>query len=427
MDKFTLYNDDCLNVLRTMEDNSIDSCVTDPPYGIAFMGKEWDNFSTSKNSALGKKSPANEKSKEFPTRGKPIGGWSDEDRQAAYNFEKWCEDWSGEVLRVLKPGGFLLSFCSPRMYHRMTCGIEDAGFQIRDQIMWMYGSGFPKSHNIGDGWGTALKPAHEPIVVARKPIIKMSVAKNKEIYGTGAINIDGCRVEYSEDNPPIPQLAHGKTKVNSKKTMFDGPSMNKSSTEATIGGNLSGRWPANVIHDGSDEVVSNFPDRKTTWVSDKHANNRNGEFLGKLKHPGNQGFNDSGSAARFFYCAKASKSDKDEGLDSFLAKKAVYFQTGGGASGKPSSLSAGRNTEYKNIHPTVKPTDLMKYLCRLVTPKGGIVLDPFMGSGSTGKAAIQEGFRFCGIEMSDEYFEIAKARIEHAANGKICNLEDFFA
>lgn len=334
MDKFTLYNDDCLNILKTMEDNSIDSCVTDPPYGLSFMGKAWD-----------------------------------------YDVPK-KEIWQ-EVFRVLKPGAHLLAFFGSRTYHRGVLPIEDAGFEIRDQIMWLYGSGFPKSHNIGDGWGTALKPAHEPIVVARKPP-EDSIARNKEKYGTGAINIDECRTEEKGMKWEKPRGGIWKT---------------DKEAEAKLVQNELGRWPANVIHDGSDEVVTSFPNE----------------------------------TSKFFYSAKASKADKDEGLDCFLAKKSVYFQTGGGASGKPSSLSAGRNTEYKNIHPTVKPTDLMKYLCRLVTPKDGIVLDPFMGSGSTGKAAIQEGFGFCGIEMSEEYFEIAKARIEHAVNGKICNLEEFFS
>lgn len=334
MDKITLYNDDCLNILKTMENNSIDSCVTDPPYGLSFMGKAWD-----------------------------------------YDVPK-KEIWQ-EVFRVLKPGAHLLAFFGSRTYHRGVLPIEDAGFEIRDQIMWLYGSGFPKSHNIGNGWGTALKPAHEPIVVARKPP-EDSIARNKEKYGTGALNIDGCRTEEKGMKWEKPRGGIWKT---------------DSEAEAKLVENDLGRWPANVIHDGSDEVVTAFPNE----------------------------------TAKFFYSAKASKADKDEGLDNFLAKKVVSFQTGNGASGKPSSMSAGRNTEYKNIHPTVKPTELMKYLCRLVTPKGGIVLDPFMGSGSTGKAAIQEGFRFCGIEMSEEYFEISKARIEHAANGKICNLEDFFA
>lgn len=435
MDKFTLYNDDCLNALKLMEDNSIDSCVTDPPYGLSFMGKAWD-----------------------------------------YDVPK-AEIWK-EVFRVLKPGAHLLAFFGSRTYHRGVVQIEDAGFEIRDQIMWLYGSGFPKSHNIGkaidatlvhgnshsssikktnvdrpgdpraigslpnngiasgdrregisndnpmtneasqwEGWGTALKPAHEPIVVARKPI-NQTVAKNVLEYGTGALNIDGCRTEEKGMKWEKPRGGIWKT---------------DSEAEAKLVENDLGRWPANVIHDGSDEVVNAFPSAGSgngkgaySYAGREYDNKDTSMFNGdKPQAPSN--YNDSGSAARFFYCAKASKSDKDEGLDSFLAKKAVYFQTGGGASGKPSSLSAGRNTEYKNIHPTVKPTDLMKYLCRLVTPKNGIVLDPFMGSGSTGKAAIQEGFRFCGIEMSDEYFEIAKARIEHAVSDKTVNLEDFFS
>lgn len=385
MDKFTLYNDDCLNVLKTMEDNSIDSCVTDPPYGLSFMGKAWD-----------------------------------------YDVPK-KEIWQ-EVFRVLKPGGHVLAFFGSRTYHRGVIQIEDAGFEIRDQIMWLYGSGFPKSHNIGNGWGTALKPAHEPIVVARKPI-NQSVAKNVLEYGTGALNIDGCRVEYEENSRLLKGGSYGGNRQGSTgKSIFG-----TGNKEVSYDGDLpSGRWPANVIHDGSDEVVSGFPDAgggngkgAYSYAGREYDNKDTSMFNGdKPQAPSN--YNDSGSAARFFYCAKASKSDKDEGLDCFLAKKVVSFQTGGGASGKPSSLSAGRNTEYKNIHPTVKPTELMKYLCRLVTPKGGIVLDPFMGSGSTGKAALQEGFRFCGIEMSSEYFEIAKARIEHAADDKTVNLEEFF-
>ena len=401
MDKFTLYNDDCLNALRTMEDNSIDSCVTDPPYGLSFMGKSWD-----------------------------------------YDVPK-KEIWE-EVFRVLKPGAHLLAFFGSRTYHRGVVQIEDAGFEIRDQIMWLYGSGFPKSHNIGkaidaqagakrtvvgtrkhptlkdvnkieesanaahgdntwkrewdltapatedaaqwEGWGTALKPAHEPIVVARKPITQ-TVAKNVVEHGTGAINIDGCRVVVAPDDDVFAKNPNTKGGFGHGNAAVYGDSNGAPEYDPT-----KGRWPANVIHDGSDEVMQSFPNE----------------------------------TPRFFYSAKTSKSDKDEGLEDFLAKKVVSFQTGGGASGKPSSLSAGRDTEYKNIHPTVKPTELMKYLCRLVTPKNGVVLDPFMGSGSTGKAAAQEGLNFIGVEMSKEYFEIAEARIKHAYENKLINLEDFF-
>ena len=411
MNKVILYNDDCLNILKTLDDNSIDSCVTDPPYGLSFMGKSWDY--------------------DVP------------------KFEIWRE-----VYRVLKPGAHLLAFFGSRTYHRGVVQIEDAGFEIRDQIMWIYGSGFPKSHNIGkaidkeagakknvigtkigkggenlnilsrqgknddkeakgcgaygkgakqinveipitepateeakqwEGWGTALKPAHEPIVVARKPITQ-SVAKNVLEYGTGALNIDDCRVQFSEND----DNRIGKNyKHNASADYVVAENKDNSKGDNTELYKSNGRWPANVIHDGSDEVVSQFPNE----------------------------------SSRFFYCAKASKSDRDDGLDEFLEKKVVTFQTGNGASGNPSSISADRDTQYKNIHPTVKPTDLMKYLCRFVTPKNGIILDPFMGSGSTGKAALSEGFRFVGIEMNKEYFEIAEARIDASDKN---SLEDFF-
>ena len=366
MSKFNLYNDDCLNALKLMEDNSIDSCVTDPPYGLSFMGKAWD-----------------------------------------YDVPK-KEIWQ-EVFRVLKPGAHLLAFFGSRTYHRGVLPIEDAGFEIRDQIMWLYGSGFPKSHNIGDGWGTALKPAHEPIVVARKPITQ-TVAKNVLEYGTGAINIDECRTEEKGMKWEKPRGGIWQTDKETKAELIE---------------NELGRWPANVIHDGSDEVVQNFPNAQSGKSNGNAPTGESGNIT-PMRRGTLISRNDSGSAARFFYSAKASKADKDEGLEDFLAKKVVSFQTGGGASGKPSSLSAGRDTEYKNIHPTVKPTDLMKYLCRLVTPKNGIVLDPFMGSGSTGKAAAQEGFKFIGIEMSPEYFEIAEARVKHAYDGITISLEEFF-
>lgn len=327
---FELYNGDCLDELKKLPDNSIDSCVTDPPYGLSFMGKSWD-------------------------------------------YDVPSADIWREVLRVLKPGGYLLAFFGSRTYHRGAIQIEDAGFEIRDQIMWLYGSGFPKAGN--------LKPAHEPIVVARKNL-EGSRKNNVEKYGTGNFNIDESRIGEGAKKWTKPRGGIWKTDSEAKAVLIDNP---------------LGRYPANVIHDGSDEVIDNFPTSET-----------------------------DASASRFFYCAKASKSDRDEGLEKFLAKKIVTFQTGGGASGKASSLSAGRDTEYKNIHPTVKPTDLMKYLIKLVTQQGGTVLDPFMGSGTTGKACGFEGFNFIGVERDAEYFEIAKARIEHAYQNKTVSLEAFF-
>jgi hypothetical protein len=282
---------DCLEVLKTLPSCSVDSVVTDPPYGLSFMGKKWDY--------------------DVPS----VDVWE-------------------ECLRVLKPGGHLLAFAGTRTQHRMAVRIEDAGFEIRDMIAWVYGSGFPKSHNLqGDwqGWGTALKPALEPITVARKPLIG-TVADNVLAHGTGGLNIDGCRV----GNEII------KTQGGDKFPGVYG-------TYATCQESThQGRWPANLIHDGSEEVTRLMTD---------------GE-------------------ARFFYTAKASRDDRDHG----------------------------------NTHPTVKPTDLMRYLCRLVTPPCAVVLDPFMGSGSTGKAAILEGFKFIGIEREHQYYEIAKARISAVQN-----------
>lgn len=430
MTQFTLYNDDCLNVLKTLDDNSIDSCVTDPPYGLSFMGKSWD-------------------------------------------YDVPSADIWREVLRVLKPGGHLLAFFGSRTYHRGVIQIEDAGFEIRDQIMWLYGSGFPKSHNIAkdlnkkagvefdvkpasgvgfmnaegdkgynvtknqmiqkgestdkakqwEGWGTALKPAHEPIVVARKPITEKNIADNVLKYGTGALNIDATRIG---DKKRVPgSLSKTENKVFGKGL----GSYRQDGTESGHNPNI-GRWPANLIHDGSDDVVGNFPESKGALApvkgTEKSTTGQNGIYghFDRVASPPLR--NDSGSASRFFYCAKASKSDRDEGLEQFLAKKIVTFQTGGGASGKASSLSANRNTEYRNNHPTVKPTELMKYLIKLVTQKNGTILDPFMGSGTTGKACGFEGFKFVGIERDADYFEIAKARIEHAYQNKTVNLENFF-
>ncbi len=377
---------DSLFLLPTLPDSSIDSIVTDPPYELGFMGKSWDKSGIANNVQLWK-----------------------------------------ECLRVLRPGGHLLAFSGSRTYHRMTCAIEDAGFEVRDQIMWVYGSGFPKSLNVSkaidkaagaerevvgesrdkgytacgvtsgasiggqqgghnfksvfditapatdlaktwDGWGTALKPAHEPIVLARKPLVG-TVAENVLQHGTGALNIDGCRVGTETITQRQAVRSDGS---NSSKAYNVGVARqwNGVSTQTT------GRWPANFIHDGSDEVLAGFP----------------GE----------------GSASRFFYCAKASKTDRDEGLEGF-EEKAVYSE----AAATP--MRDEREQAFRrNSHPTVKPTSLMRYLCRLITPPGGVILDPFLGSGSTGKAAALEGFSFIGIDLDADYVKIAKARIDFA-------------
>lgn len=382
---FEIHHGSCVDVMRTLPDNSVDSIVTDPPYGLSFMGKKWDY--------------------DVPAT------------------EIWAE-----CLRILKPGGYLLAFAGTRTQHRMAVRIEDAGFEIRDMIAWVYGSGFPKSHN-GEWGGTALKPALEPITMARKPLAG-TVATNVMQYGTGALNIDGCRVGDFQNTTPS-----GVDRRNAKLAEM-GYRPGEYQMGEKVPDTPPGRWPANVIHDGSEEVLAAFPEAKgqqgpisSTAPSEKTSNvygrmRREGEASADSDNEGAVGFKmkpgmrrlDSGSAARFFYCAKASKRDRDDGLDGF-AHATAGEMTGGRAEGSAGlnnpRAGAGRTGGGKNVHPTVKPTDLMAYLCRLVTPPGGVVLDPFMGSGSTGKAAIREGFRFIGIEREAEYIAIANARISH--------------
>lgn len=429
MTKVNLMLGDCLDKLKELDDDSVDSIVTDPPYGLSFMGKAWD--------------------KSVPS----------------------VEVWE-ECFRVLKPGGHLLAFAGTRTQHRMAVNIEDAGFEIRDMIAWVYGSGFPKSMNISkaidakiltgksnsvslskneknrpvlgtvkrvvsknrlasegesesgvkknrerfhdtetqeiavtssitddakkwEGWGTALKPALEPITVARKPISEKTVAANVLKHGTGAINIDESRVPVNNE-----KLGGSKDKHNfADKEGWDRPWMHdeekvkenkQQRLEKVAKAEQLGRFPSNLIHDGSEEVVELFP------------NTKEGD----------------GSASRFFYVPKTSKKDRNEGLENLPDKEWRH---------EGAAVPERKNRPFlpsKNNHPTVKPTDLMRYLVRMVTPKGGTTLDPFMGSGSTGKAAKLEGFGFIGIELDPDYLEIAKARID--AVERETNLEDFF-
>jgi site-specific DNA-methyltransferase (adenine-specific) len=368
---FIVHHGDCREVMATLDAESVDAVVCDPPYGLSFMGKGWDH-------------------------GVP-------------GEEFWTE-----ALRVAKPGAHLLAFGGTRTYHRLACAIEDAGWEIRDCVMWVYGSGFPKSHDVSkaidkaagaergrstvlsksvstcyaqdewtrlnagtvldpeaitqeaaqwSGWGTALKPAWEPIIVARKPLCG-TVADNVLTHGTGGINVGGCRVGTEST-------------VVSRKTvgaMMGSNGIYGGSNGLRDTGSNAGRWPANLIHDGSEGPSSLL-----------------------------------GSAARFFYCAKASKADRDEGCEGLIVKDVHRYGAGLGEGIDPNAPARNRNH-----HPTVKPTALMRYLCRLVTPPGGVVLDPFTGSGSTGKAAVCEGFDFVGIEREAEYVEIARARIAAA-------------
>lgn len=438
---------DCLEVLKELEDNSIDSIVTDPPYGLSFMGKKWDY--------------------DVPST------------------EIWAE-----CLRVLKPGGHLLSFAGSRTYHRMAVRIEDAGFEIRDQIMWIYGSGFPKSHNIGkniekikvggkknlkqigtrlgikvetgtsgfsyskeyvagksmggrqisgeipiyeitndyEGWGTALKPAHEPIVMARKPF-KGNVAQNVLEWGTGAINIDDSRVGIEGASKRSHQAGYKKK---------DDGTEDRSEHWARTGHQIiklnEGRFPANVIF---DEEAGKILDEQSGMKNGKNYGSYNYQdneyqvegFINNVKPNAPSNYGDIGGASRFFYCPKTSKKERNEGLDKFadLSGNVVANASGrqyklfcqtcekrqGICKCETANFGYKNPNTTKNNHPTVKPTDLMLYLIRLVTPKGAVTLDPFMGSGSSGKAAVRGGFKFLGIEREAEYLEIAKARIAH--------------
>ncbi len=441
-----IYQGDCLEYLRTLSDNSVDAVVTDPPYGLGkepdprevlsawldgnefkpggsgFMGKSWDAFVPS-----------------------PL---------------VWAE-----CLRVLKPGGHLVAFAGSRTYDWIALGVRLAGFEIRDQIMWIYGSGFPKSHNVSkaidkaagverkivgtydprskfdgkdrkskaiserwrqyegrddeedrmdwssapitapateaarqwDGWGTALKPAHEPIVLARKPLVG-TVAHNVTTHGTGAINVDGCRVHSDGSHKRPFQPTNAERSVYGEQSGFQ-PT------------NAEGRWPANILHDGSPKVLAVFPETAFGTGSTRGASSRiygGGKGFTAQTHDA-IGFGDTGSAARFFYCAKASRAERELGLADFAPET-----VGDGRQTANDTAYQRGKTERRNVHPTVKPVAVMRWLTRLVTPPGGVVLDPYTGSGTTGVAAALEGFEFIGCELSPEYCTIAESRVAHA-------------
>ncbi|WP_414488788.1 DNA-methyltransferase [Stenotrophomonas maltophilia] len=396
---------DCLEVMRRMADNSVDAIVTDPPYGLT----------TNKKGGTGTASV----NLETPHGRARIGTGNG---PGGFMGMKWDSDvpsveiWA-ECLRVLKPGGYLLAFAGTRTQHRMAARIEDAGFEIRDMIAWVYGSGFPKSHN-GLWGGTALKPALEPITVARKPLAG-TVEANWREHGTGALNIDACRVDL--DGAANPSIARRQGAINhlSTRKAAEAEAEGKLESRQSEGayraereGEALGRWPANLIHDGSDEVLEAFPNapgqQRDTGPMFARTAQVYGEFAGVSEH---RARGDSGSAARFFYCAKATREDRNDGLDS---DPVPAVSAGATMRDRETADWSKRNG---NHHPTVKPTNLMRYLCRLVTPAGGLVLDPFMGSGSTGKAAVLEGFQFVGIEQDPVYAAIAEARIRVAQPG----------
>jgi len=424
-----IYNMDCIEGMKLIEDNSIDSIVTDPPYGLGFMGKEWDTYDRTQ---FGLKGNEGENDLKVKKNFEVLPRYRSDN-----SFYEFSYAWAKEAFRVLKPGGYLLSFGGTRTYHRMASAIEDAGFEIRDMINWVYGSGFPKSLNVGkaidklqgnerevisegisgakethntynmkfeegkttslmggkynitkgtsdfEGWGTALKPAHEPIVVARKPLSEKSVAENVLKYGTGGINIDESRIGTESiftcgGKKGGVAFRDWKEKINEFH---------------------NGRFPANLIHDGSPEVLQEF--EKAGVSSPGHWANTKVTGFGKFGNGKSEYFGvgrkcEAGTPARFFkscefeiedapsfiYTAKASKSERNDGCES------------------------------KNIHPTVKPLKLIEYLTKLVTPKNGVCLDPFMGSGTTAVACVNNNFKYIGFEKEEEYVRICEARLK---------------
>ena len=385
-----LNNGDCIEVMQRLIDDGVqvDSVVTDPPYHLTSIverfGKE-GSAPVKVNEFFNKENGESKGSSPYKRSSTGFLGKEWDGGDIAFRQETW-----ELAYKLLKPGGHLLAFSASRNYHRMAVAIEDAGFEIRDQIMWIYGSGFPKSLNLGDGWGTSLKPAHEPIVMAKKRL-EGTNKQNKDKYGTGGINIDGCRIEgndakYPDTNPDFrDQGKKSKEAIGINKLSF-GQVQDAKRKEAEKEENNLGRFPANIMHGGLN----------TEW-------------------------------ARYFYCPKVSKEERNKGLDHLPTKKTSSMSGRRDAHDMEgysidNDVTGRFVTERKNVHPTVKPIELMKYLCRLVTPKGGVVLDPFMGSGSTGMAAKDEGFDFIGIEKEEEYFEIASARIKVTAP-----LMDFFS
>jgi DNA modification methylase len=389
---------DCLNKLKELADNSVDSVVTDPPYGWSFMGKAWDNFEIEKR-----------RQQEF-ARPPRKDGLYNQSLEGNRQFQAFTESYARELFRVLKPGGHMLVFCGPRTYHRMASGVEDAGFEIRDQLQWLFGSGFPKSHNLGGGIGSALKPANEPIVLARKPLSEKTLKANHERWGVGGLNIDQSRIDSPDANANAIQR--------SAKAGLSGLWGQDNHEQPTY--NAQGRWPANLL---LDEVAAEMLDQQVAETmpgmhvagNKKLGNARKTQdsIFGMGSNDGPVTLFDSADtkplASRFFYCAKSSKAERNAGLEGMPEKA-----TNDGREKDIDNAYQRGTTLRQNTHPTVKPIKLMEYLIKLICPPGGVILDPFCGSGSTLVAAKRLGFKFIGIEMSPEYVEIAEKRIEAA-------------
>lgn len=426
MSREQLIQGDCLEVLKGLEAESVDACVTDPPYGIGFMGREWDTFKPGTGKHRKLMHPRERQALEKIVSDNPnIHGRTrspalspsqiDYDYSAAglRKFQEWCELWAREVFRVLKPGAHIVVCGAPRAYHRMASGLEDAGFEIRDCLAWLFGSGFPKSLNLGEGLGTALKPAHEPIVLARKPF-KGSVRANVERHGTGALNIDATRIAY-QDAADYEAAKGGDSAGENNERVYGGGWTPKPQGEKVT---PLGRWPANVVMDDLAAMVLDEQSGECEPPGGPaKVGTGEGSWLGGGHPQGRLYLGESGGASRFYYVAKPSREERDYGCEGLRAKTAgeATARTDGTAGLNNPRAGAGRTGGARNFHPTVKPVELMRWLIRLVTPPNGVVLDPFLGSGTTGMAARYEQRSFIGIEREADYMAIAERRIKAVA------------
>jgi site-specific DNA-methyltransferase (adenine-specific) len=414
----------------TLSECSIDACVTDPPYGIGFMGKEWDSFLPSvaaKKAGLRQYGTLPRWKENNPNlKGRKVNGAIsasqieyDRGLQGQRAFQEWTAKWSGEVYRLLKPGAHIVVCGAPRSFHRMTCGLEDAGFEVRDCLSWLYGQGFPKSLNFDGGRGTALKPGWEPIVLARKPCGSSTTEVLKR-FGTGALNIDACRIGLAEGETPEdfyrvdgpdskPRTGVAYAQDNWTKEKF------KRTCER---GHDAGRWPPNVCLD--EDAAAMLDEQSGELVSGANPERRGpdkfrgiyGDFKGQEACEAARG-QDIGGASRFFYVAKPSREERDYGTEHLIARQRDESRKAGNPGG---DNPRNRGLQPRgNFHPTVKPIALTRWLVRLITPINGVVLDPFTGSGTTGMACRYEQRQFIGIEREAEYVEIAEARIAAVA------------
>ncbi len=337
---------DCFTALPQLDADSVDAIVTDPPYGIGLNGMEWD-----RPARLDPATPAGKRRRRRPT---------ETPNQA---FQKFSREWIAACMHSLKPGGHIAAFAAPRTAHRLACGLEEAGFELRDVLMWLQGQGYPGTRVLPGGWGTGLKPAWEPIILARKPL-DGTLDQNLKRHGTGAINIDATRIPLSPQACPGEGRGHGRR----------------------IKASPQGRWPANLLlSHGPSCGAACEPECPVGLLGDRH---------------------------RFFYAAKTSRRERDAGCEKLPRRVVQTFKIGA------YSEELCEANPVANIHPTVKPIELMRWLVRLLTPTGGLVLDPFTGSGSRGAAAVLEGARFLGIEREASYAPIARARIKHWSSSR---------